>query len=46
MNRSVGQVESIQVVCGSLVESSREGVEEKIREHERNKVYVYINKKM
>ena len=42
---SIGvEVESIQVVCGLLVESSREGIEEKIRERERKKDSIYINK--
>ena len=34
---SVVEVESIQAISGSLVESSREGIEEKIRENERKK---------
>ena len=37
MRRSVGEFGSIQAVCGSLVESSREREEENIIEHERNK---------
>ena len=47
MCRSVGEVESIRVVCGSLVDLSREREtsEEKIREHERKKESVKIEKK-
>ena len=37
MRRSVGEVRLIQDVCGSLVDSNREGIEENIREHERKK---------
>ena len=44
MCRSVGEVESIPNVCGSLVELSREGVEENIKEHERKKESVKIKK--
>ena len=46
MRRSVGEVESIQDVCGSLVELSRKREEEKIREQERKKESVKINKKI
>ena len=46
MHRSVGEIESIQAVCRSLVESSREGVEEKIIERERKKEFVLIKKKI
>ena len=48
MRRSIGEVDSIQVVCGSLVELSREieRIEENIREHERKKDFVKIEKKI
>ena len=40
MRRIEGEFELIQDVCRSLVESSMEGLEENIREHDRKKEYV------
>ena len=42
---SVGEVEEIQAVCGSLVESIRERAEEKIRKNDMKKESVKIKKK-